>query len=179
MNSLKNKIIISMPGMKDYFFEKSIVYISEHNISGATGFIINKKINTPRFRELFTTEFLKKYKTKVDETFLMGGPLQLDKVLIIHEFINKMLISTRLRDNLFFSTDKHVLKYLCNQKKILYKVFFGHSAWSKGQLESELKAGDWIIREASNDFIFKSNSIEMWKSALDSISENIGEGGTS
>ena len=58
MNSLKNKIIISMPTMKDYFFEKSIVYISDHGINGATGFILNKKIDTPKFKKLFRTKFL-------------------------------------------------------------------------------------------------------------------------
>lgn len=179
MNSLKNKIIISMPTMKDYFFEKSIAYISDHGINGATGFILNKKIDTPKFKKLFRTKFLKKYKAKIDKTFLMGGPLHLNKGIIIYESKNKIVDSNPLSENLFYSNNKNALKYLCDKKTILYKVFFGYSAWGKGQLESELRAGDWIIKEMNNDFIFKSNSIEMWKNTLNSISENLGQGGIS
>jgi len=65
------------------------------------------------------------------------------------------------------------------KKQFFIRFFFGYSAWGKGQLESELRAGDWIIKEMNNDFIFKSNSIEMWKNTLNSISGNLGQGGIS
>ena len=64
MNSLKDKFIISTPIMKDCFSYKSNVYTPEHNIDGTTKLFINKRINTLRFKILFTTEFLKRYKLK-------------------------------------------------------------------------------------------------------------------
>ena len=60
MNSLKNKVIISKPSMIDYFFEKSIIYITEHNKDGATGFVLNKKVSKPISKKLLSSEFLEK-----------------------------------------------------------------------------------------------------------------------
>ena len=44
MNSLKNHFLISVPHLKDPFFEKSVVYLCEHDKKGAMGLIINKTI---------------------------------------------------------------------------------------------------------------------------------------
>ena len=44
MNSLKNHFLISVPHLKDPFFEKSVVYLCEHDKKGAMGLIINKAI---------------------------------------------------------------------------------------------------------------------------------------
>ena len=44
MNSLKNHFLISVPHLKDPFFEKSVVYLCEHDKKGAIGLIINKAI---------------------------------------------------------------------------------------------------------------------------------------
>lgn len=64
MNSLKDKFIISMPTIKDCFSDKSNAYTPEYNIDSTTKLIINKRINTIRFKILSTTEFLKRYKLK-------------------------------------------------------------------------------------------------------------------
>ena len=57
MNSLKNKVVISMPSMIDYFLGKSITYITEYNKDGATGFVLNKKISKPISKKLLPLSF--------------------------------------------------------------------------------------------------------------------------
>ena len=44
MNTLLNQIIIAMPHMQDERFNKSVIFICEHNSYGAIGLIINKKM---------------------------------------------------------------------------------------------------------------------------------------
>lgn len=105
--------------------------------------------------------------------------MQLNKGIIVYEFIDKIMDSVQLRKNLFVSNSRYVLEYLFDKKTIPYKVIFGHSSWSRGQLETELKAGDWKINEVNNHFIFKNESIKMWRAAIDSISKNIGRRGDS
>ena len=43
---LKNYFLISMPHMVDSFFNKSIIYLCEHETNGAMGVIINKNLCT-------------------------------------------------------------------------------------------------------------------------------------
>ncbi len=35
-----------MPSIQDPYFSESVIFLCEHTINGAMGFIINKKINT-------------------------------------------------------------------------------------------------------------------------------------
>ena len=42
----------------------------------------------------------------------------------------------------------------------------GHSGWGAGQLEKEIKNGDWLIQNTSSDFAFNIPSNQMWKKAV-------------
>ena len=44
MGTLENHILISMPHLKDPYFNESIVLICEHSKDGALGLIINKQV---------------------------------------------------------------------------------------------------------------------------------------
>ena len=48
---LDGKILISPPKMRDWRFAKSLVYIWKHDVSGAGGVIVNKKVNTATIKE--------------------------------------------------------------------------------------------------------------------------------
>ncbi len=39
----KGKILISEPFLPDTFFNRTIVYLADHNAEGSVGFILNKK----------------------------------------------------------------------------------------------------------------------------------------
>ena len=41
----KGKILISEPFLPDTFFNRSIVYLTDHTAQGSVGFILNKKID--------------------------------------------------------------------------------------------------------------------------------------
>ena len=70
MKTLKNKILISIPSMIDPLFEKSIVYLFEHNIEGAIGLIINKHFNSLKFNLSFKQENFQKQDS--DKEVLFG-----------------------------------------------------------------------------------------------------------
>ena len=40
----KGKILISEPFLPDTFFNRTIVYLTDHNEEGSVGFILNKKL---------------------------------------------------------------------------------------------------------------------------------------
>ena len=84
MNSLKNHFLISVPHLKDPFFEKSVVYLCEHDKTGAMGLIINKAIkkNNLTLKDSSSDIDLNKY---LEENYLhIGGPVLTDRVLFLH-----------------------------------------------------------------------------------------------
>ena len=42
---LSHQFLIAMPGMADAAFDKSLIYICEHNAQGALGIMVNRPIN--------------------------------------------------------------------------------------------------------------------------------------
>ena len=84
MNSLKNHFLISVPHLKDPFFEKSVVYLCEHDNKGAMGLIINKAIkkNNITLNDSNSDIELNKY---LEKNYLhIGGPVLTDRVLFLH-----------------------------------------------------------------------------------------------
>ena len=84
MNSLKNHFLISVPHLKDPFFEQSVVYLCEHDKKGAMGLIINKAIkkNNITLNDSNSDIELNKY---LEKNYLhIGGPVLTDRVLFLH-----------------------------------------------------------------------------------------------
>ena len=84
MNSLKNHFLISVPHLKDPFFEQSVVYLCEHDKKGAMGLIINKAIkkNNITLKDSSSNNKFNKY---LEENYLhIGGPVLTDKILFLH-----------------------------------------------------------------------------------------------
>ena len=70
-----------------------------------------------------------------------------------------------------------ILRIIIAAKNIQYRIIFGHSAWDSGQLENELKNGDWITKSINNAFIFDNQLKNMWIQAINSISDKLSLGG--
>ncbi|MBI3860473.1 MAG: YqgE/AlgH family protein [Planctomycetia bacterium] len=43
-----------------------------------------------------------------------------------------------------------------------FRVYFGCAGWAPEQLEGELARNDWLIAEASTEFVFHANAYEVW-----------------
>ena len=52
MDNFSNHFLISMPHMNDPFFQKSLIYICEHDNKGTMGIIINKTIPSNNAKEI-------------------------------------------------------------------------------------------------------------------------------
>ena len=53
MNSIINHILLPMPHMQDPYFNRSVVFMCEHNKDGAMGLIVNKPFSAPALKALF------------------------------------------------------------------------------------------------------------------------------
>jgi putative transcriptional regulator len=55
----------------------------------------------------------------------------------------------------------------------------GYSGWGPGQLEKELKQGDWLLLPANQKLIFNTPDEIMWKTAYKNLGIELKElGGT-
>ena len=166
MHHLKNHIIISMPHMNDPFFSKSVVLICDHSSHGSMGVILNKKLDQEKFNTKSNTDVLNS-----ERVIFFGGPVIADFILLLHDEKKHEKSSYKISENLFLSNKN----YSFNQNEIGIsnkKFISGYAGWSKGQLENEIKNGDWVVQKVINDLIFETDCEKIWNNAIESLGFN-------
>ena len=153
-----------MPHMNDPFFSKSVVLICDHNSHGSMGKILNKKLDQKKTNSEFGVETLSK-----ERVIFFGGPVMVNFTLLLHNEKKLEYASYKIAENLFLSNNG----FNNNKIKISNKKFIsGYAGWSKGQLENEIKNGDWIVQKARNDLIFETDCEKIWNNAMKSLGFN-------
>jgi len=158
----KGKILISEPFLPDTFFNRSIVYLTDHSPKGSVGFILNKKLDLKISTAIEGFEGL-------DEYLNMGGPVAPDTLHYLHSVGEMIPESVHVGGNIFWGGDIDTIRILIRDRKIeksQIRFFLGYSGWSAGQLEHELKEDSWMIAKVNPDIVMNSRGEDTWKRVL-------------
>jgi putative transcriptional regulator len=161
----KGKILISEPFLPDTFFNRSIVYLTDHTPQGSVGFILNKKLDLKLSAAVSGFE-------DWNENINMGGPVAPDTLHYLHSLGDQIPNSVLIEDNIYWGGDIDAIRELIgkgniNQSQI--RFFLGYSGWSAGQLERELKEDSWIIARVKSEIIMNNRGNDTWKKVLRSF----------
>ena len=159
-----------MPQVVDPIFSKTLIFIIDHNSNGAIGVIINKKINQNNYTTI--KDFIPNKKTLssiiLDDLFF-GGPIKTKENIIIHSSNESIKSSMKQIDEHGIANEKSQTKYNKTNNGILYKKITGFSSWGSGQLENEIKNGDWLPQEKQENIIFPNDPEDIWENMMKSI----------
>jgi len=158
----KGKILISEPFLPDTFFNRTIVYLTDHNEEGSVGFILNKKL------EIKVCDAISGF-DKWQEYLSMGGPVAPDTLHYLHNLGDLIPKSVWVNENIFWGGDIDYIRELIEKGKIAnsqIRFFLGYSGWSAGQLEKELKENSWVIAKVNTDIILSNKHGNSWKKIL-------------
>jgi putative transcriptional regulator len=161
----KGKILISEPFLPDTFFNRSIVYLTDHTPQGSVGFILNKKIDLKISAAITGFEGW-------DEDLNVGGPVAPDTLHYLHNIGDLVPKSVPIKDNIFWGGDIDIIRELIKAEKIKksqIRFFLGYSGWSAGQLERELKENSWVIAKVKSEIIMNNRGDDTWKRVLRSM----------
>ena len=160
--------------MKDPLFKKTVIFICEHDKHGAMGLIINKEIKKKNVSFSNPENDKELIKVLNKNKLFIGGPVLTDKILFLHT-IEKLAESISVSKRVSVSSDINSLKSIVNANNHQYKLFLGHSGWSKGQLEREIENGDWLIQKSINSLIFEKKIDDIWGEATKSLGIEIND----
>ena len=168
---LTNQFLIAMPGMADQTFERSVVYLCEHNQNGAVGLVINKPIDI-KVKGLFEKVELKLDREELGEQpVYFGGPVQTERGFVLHEKRHSGATpynsTMSVPGGLDMTTSKDVLEALADGRgpaKVL--ITLGYSGWQAGQLEDELGRNGWLTVNADPVVIFDTPIEERYERAM-------------
>lgn len=161
----KGKILISEPFLPDTFFNRSIVYLTDHTPEGSVGFILNKKIDLKISAAISGFDGW-------DEDLNMGGPVAPDTIHYLHSLGHIIPKSVQIEENVFWGGDIDSIRGLIKtgqMKPSQIRFFLGYSGWAAGQLEKELKENSWVIARVNSEIIMNNRGEDTWKRVLRSL----------
>jgi putative transcriptional regulator len=158
-NIKAGSLLISAPSLEDPYFDKVVIYITEHNEQGALGFVMNQVFERT-FNEL--TEFQTSKPFPLHE----GGPVERDSLYFVHRVPSSIQEGRPIADGVYMSGNfKQAVDYLntANDAESNLRLFIGYSGWDANQLEEEIKEGSWLPVEASVTTIFETAEGSLWE----------------
>lgn len=173
-------LLVAMPQLQDSHFQKCVVLLVEHSVSGAFGFIVNRPGEVP------LKEILDVGDVHVpDEIFAWyGGPVDPASGVILSDHGSE---EDEIGEGVTLSTSESELIKLiegsnpmARRNQLLehglesdplypFRFLVGYSGWAPGQLEEELRLGAWIQTPLNRDLLFKVSYDQMWEMALNGV----------
>ena len=98
-----------------------------------------------------------------------GGPVESEKGLILHSCDYQQDVLLKINDQLMLSSNAAIIKNMAQgmgPKKSL--LLLGYAGWGSGHLESEIRNGNWIVNDFSEELLFSSDNYLKYKMALKS-----------
>ena len=165
---MTGQLLVATQQMRDPRFVETVIYIVEHDGNGAFGLIVNQPHAEGPISALLDKFDLKHNDVLGDIILHYGGPVDSGMAFILHspEYI---IEGTLVIDELVALTSKpKVLRDIGIGKGPRRSLLaFGYSGWGPGQLEGEVRRGDWLIINVDPEIIFGPNPDAKWRRAID------------
>ena len=161
-NPTKGNLLIAEPAiLNDKEFNRSVIYLTEHNLEGCIGFILNKPT------EFVLGDLIPEIES--DFTVYNGGPVEQENLYFIHKLPDRIPNSIVIEKDICWGGDFDVLTELLNNNAVNsseIRFFLGYSGWSVEQLTDELKESTWKVEKNTYPNIFDVDSDAIWKNQL-------------
>lgn len=157
----KGNFIISAPFLND-LFNRSVIYLAEHNDEGTVGFIINKPLKYK------AGEIIDDF-PEFDAPVYLGGPVQQEVVNFIHKAGDIIEGGVEIGDGIFWGGNFESMKILAESGALNpedFIFFLGYAGWSPGQLDGEMESDSWYITSLNSSSVFSEKTDNMWSTTL-------------
>lgn len=165
--SLRGKALVAMPNMDDPRFDRSLIYIMEHDDKGASGIVINKPFDAIIFEDLLEQLQITPLIDLSQQRILMGGPVDIGRGFIVHTCDVLLGHSERIDNNIAITTSMDMLRRIADNSGPEKSMFIlGYSGWTESQLEEELKENMWLVCDGTPELLFDTPLELRWEKAM-------------
>lgn len=165
--SLVGRLVVATASLEDPNFARSVIYMVEHDETGALGLVINRPLGEMPLAELAEGIDLEGAAAEGVARVHVGGPVQQTRVFVLHSTDLMLDESRRVTDAVAVTSHADMLRAIAEGKAPKrYLLILGYAGWAPGQLESEFNRGSWGQVPADEKLIFGDDSTK-WERAID------------
>jgi putative transcriptional regulator len=161
--------LVASEEMQDPRFKQAVILATPHHRGEVVGVVVNKPTEIA-VSTLFPQSELKDEHSR---QLYFGGPVSGQSLLFLIRSKKQPKASLRIFENVFLSADSKVLEQVLRHPRPFagLRVFSGYAGWKPGQLEAEVKKGNWLLREADTEILFNTEPGLIWQKLRDSSSK--------
>ncbi len=154
--------LAAKPQLNDPNFLQTVILLVSYGKEGAMGLVINK----PEYIQLRHLIPELKGMKGASIPLYKGGPVNFNDIHMLFSSDTPKEGDIRVFDHVHYTGRKERILALLQDTPVKSKVmvYAGHAGWAPGQLELEIKRGDWITIKADAAKIFAKDPARIWPS---------------
>ncbi len=176
---LTGQYLLSMPGIGDPRFDRTVIAMCVHDDDGALGLIVNRPHPVMTVRDLMIQLDIAPGTTPVGAKVMNGGPVEPGRGFVVHspDYSGQGTIHVGslggIRWGLTSTVD--VLRDIAlGRGPSRWLATLGYTGWGAGQLDGELRRHGWHSIDGSDDLIFATAVPQRWPRAFASLGIDVG-----
>jgi putative transcriptional regulator len=177
--NLVGNLLIAPPAVKNNFWHKSVIIVTEHHSHGSTGLVINKRsqISIPEFGEQLG------FSIDVPGFVYLGGPVNVKNLSLLHTRDWVSTNTMQIGDHFSVSSAEDILPRLAmGDHPNHWRLFLGMAGWAPNQLAGEIKGEapwkqetSWVLANADPELVFGSDTKDQWCTCLDNSAQQFAQ----
>ena len=163
---LTNQILIALPKLANPFFNRSVIYMVQHDRFGAAGLIINHPTHS-RASDIMTHLDIEHGIIHQDLIVLDGGPVSTENGFVLHSPVEHWQNTAPINNHIALTTSQDILAAIAaNEPPENYLFTLGHCRWYGDQLEQEIREDYWLVAPSTRELLFHTPYSERYQKAL-------------
>jgi putative transcriptional regulator len=164
--SVAGQSLVASPAIGDPRFARTVIVMVRHDREGAFGIVINRLFGESSLENLMQMLGEKDAAATGNIRLFAGGPVQPEMGFIIHGANYHVPGTLAITDRLAVTASREILLDIARGKGPQQSLLaFGYAGWGAGQLDGELKRGDWVVAPAEPKLIFEEDREKLWDAA--------------
>lgn len=168
---LAGRLLVATPQIEEGTFRRAVLLLLHHDEDGAQGVILNRPLDAdidsvlPGWQSVATRP----------ATLFQGGPVELNSAIGLvtipgdqHETLGVKQLFGGLG-----LLDLDAPPGLVAAEVAGMRIFAGYAGWSGGQLEAEIRRGDWYVVESEARDAFTTDPQLLWSGVLARQRDNL------
>lgn len=152
-------LLVASQQMADPRFSDTVILVTMHGNTGPIGVIVNRP------QDITLDMIFPAYPAAKGFSLFYGGPVYPKQISYLVRGADAVEGALKISTNVYLAYDASLLGELLNGKRnhTGLRVMHGLASWAPGQLEYEIKRGDWIVMPLDDAAIFDRPPAEMWR----------------
>jgi putative transcriptional regulator len=152
----KAMFLVATENLTGSSFQETVILVTHYSRQGATGLAINRPTDIPMREVLPDVPSLQQN----DDPLFLGGPVSTNAIFVLLRTSHPHQGMHHIAGEIYFATGENAYH---QPLQGMARTYAGYTGWAPGQLEAEIKRGDWLVVKYDPAIIFEEDTAGLWQ----------------